>query len=291
MARFVFVTFEGGGNQPPALGIAQELRERGHEVVFAGYESQRSRFTARGFRFVLLERSQAALEQVGLWEGVLVCAPQLQEVPEVFARERAAAVAVDCMLFAALTACERARLPTGVVVHSPPGAVLHPHQILARRVPPPLNALRATIGLGPLDRLWENWRGMTVLCTSIRELDPLAEAVPPAFDYVGPVFERVPPSGWRAPWARDDARPLVCLPVPWVADQPPLAAQLERLGAGRDLDGELATPAEIAAAVDAVLVDPAYRASAGELARAIAAKHGAVTAAARLERLVADAGG
>ena len=41
---------------------------------------------------------------------------------------------------------------------------------------------------------------MVTLCTSIRELDPLAEAVPPAFEYVGPVFERVPPSGWREPW-------------------------------------------------------------------------------------------
>jgi UDP:flavonoid glycosyltransferase YjiC (YdhE family) len=96
MARFLFVTFEGGGNQPPALGIAQELRARGHEVVFAGYTSQRARITAHGFPFVLLERSQAALEQAAaqggyapLLEGVLACAPQLQEVPEVFARARA----------------------------------------------------------------------------------------------------------------------------------------------------------------------------------------------------------
>ena len=37
MARVLFVTWGGGGNQPPAIGIAQELRDRGHKVVFAGY--------------------------------------------------------------------------------------------------------------------------------------------------------------------------------------------------------------------------------------------------------------
>lgn len=40
MSRFLFLTWDGGGNQSPAIGIAQELRGRGHEVVFAGYASQ-----------------------------------------------------------------------------------------------------------------------------------------------------------------------------------------------------------------------------------------------------------
>ena len=48
MTRFAFVTWDGGGNTPPAVGIAQELKQRGHEVVFAGYETQRNRFEARG---------------------------------------------------------------------------------------------------------------------------------------------------------------------------------------------------------------------------------------------------
>ena len=40
MTRFAFVTWDGGGNVPPAVGIAQELVLRGHEVVFLGYEVQ-----------------------------------------------------------------------------------------------------------------------------------------------------------------------------------------------------------------------------------------------------------
>lgn len=382
MARFLFVTWDGGGNQPPAIGIAQELRERGHEVTFAGYTSQRDRFAARGFPFTVLERSEEARERAAagepwtrLQDGTLVCAPQLDEVPEVVRRERADAVIVDCMLFAAIAACEVSHLPAAVFVHSPPGALFHPNRILAQRVPAALNALRASVGLAPVEHLWDNWHGMTVLCATIPELDPLAGELPPDFDYVGPIFERLPPSGWHALWPRDDPRPLilvsfstgswppqrsriertlaglagksyrvlvttsgadvsgieapanadlvervphaevlpgaaaavthaghgtisaslahgvplVCLPNPLIADQVPLAAQVERLGAGRALDGEVASAEDIARAVDAVLADHSYAAAAGRLAAKIAATSGAMAAATRLERLAEDA--
>src|SRR4029453_13819581 len=112
VSRFLFLTFDGGGNQPPAIGIAQALRDRGHEVRFAGYASQRQRFTASGFDFMVLERSQVAIDKAayaGGWapllEGVLVCAAQIHEVPEAVTRARADVVVVDCMMFAALAAC------------------------------------------------------------------------------------------------------------------------------------------------------------------------------------------
>lgn len=38
MARFLFVIWDGGGSVPPMLGLAQELRARGHAVAFAGQE-------------------------------------------------------------------------------------------------------------------------------------------------------------------------------------------------------------------------------------------------------------
>jgi UDP:flavonoid glycosyltransferase YjiC (YdhE family) len=141
-------------------------------------------------------------------------------------------VAVDCMMVAALSACERARLPTAVIVHSAPGALFGPDSIHAQAVPGPLNALRATLGLGPIERLWDNWRGMTVLCTSIRALDPMGEELPPAFDYVGPVAERVPPSGWYAPWPRDDARPLVLVSFSTMPFQDPAGSRIRRTLAG-----------------------------------------------------------
>ena len=37
MADILFVTWDGGGNVPPALGIARELQRRGHAVRFLGH--------------------------------------------------------------------------------------------------------------------------------------------------------------------------------------------------------------------------------------------------------------
>ena len=64
MARYAFLTWDGAGNQPPAVSLAQALIERGHQVVFAGYSSQREYFRVRGLRFVLLPRSSAAWQDL-----------------------------------------------------------------------------------------------------------------------------------------------------------------------------------------------------------------------------------
>src|ERR1044072_8539302 len=94
MARYLFLTWDGAGNQPPAIGIAQALRERGHSVMFAGYESQRSLITSRGFRFTLLERSEALYRQAhsedvfALKMDAVWASPQhLNEVPKLIDRE------------------------------------------------------------------------------------------------------------------------------------------------------------------------------------------------------------
>lgn len=78
--------------------------------------------------------------------------------------------------------------------------------------------------------------------------------------------------------------PLLCLPNP-AADQPALAAQVVRLGAGIALDGETATPADIAHAVATLLTDDTYRDNSARLAAIIGALPGASAAATRLESL------
>jgi UDP:flavonoid glycosyltransferase YjiC (YdhE family) len=79
--------------------------------------------------------------------------------------------------------------------------------------------------------------------------------------------------------------PIVTLPNPLVADQVPLARQVERLGAGMVLDGDAAPPEDIAAAVDEVLTDSRYRSSAERLATIINRTDGAATAADLVQRL------
>jgi UDP:flavonoid glycosyltransferase YjiC (YdhE family) len=79
--------------------------------------------------------------------------------------------------------------------------------------------------------------------------------------------------------------PVVALPNP-AADQPFLAAMLQKLGAGIALDGE-AQPDAIRTAVNEVMKQPSYAASAGRLADAIKSAPGAAGAADELERLAA----
>src|SRR6185437_984531 len=125
MPRFLFLTWNGAGNQPPAVAIAQALEKRGHEVTFAGYENQRSYFAGRGFRFVLLERSSAAWRD-GPPERMLgtklrsawASSDHLDDVPSLIYRERCDAVVVDCLMFGALAAVEKARIPAAALVHS-----------------------------------------------------------------------------------------------------------------------------------------------------------------------------
>lgn len=377
MARYAFLTWSGAGNQPPAVGIAQALVDRGHEVAFAGYSSQREYFTARGFRFVLLERSSAAWQELpppGMF-AVKLCsawaaAEHLLDVPNLLANERPDALLVDCLMFGALAALEGAGVPTMVLVHSAPGALLPPGGVFELRLLDSVNQVRAEAGRPPVKTLWAAWEKFSTICTSVRALDPLAACAPPSFDYIGPVFERVAPCGWRAPWHLRDRRPLVlvsfstgpywdqrsrivrtisalagrpyrvfvtpgmadvstiavpsntvlagefpharvlpdtavtvthaghgtvsasllhgvplvCLPNP-TADQPALAAQVAALGAGRSLDGETATPEDIAAAVDEVLTDRSYASRASALASMIATMRGPQAAADRLEQL------
>ena len=51
MAHILFVTWDGGGNVPPAVGIAEELKARGHRVRFLGHARQAPAFAERGLEF------------------------------------------------------------------------------------------------------------------------------------------------------------------------------------------------------------------------------------------------
>src|SRR5687767_7079863 len=51
MGDILFVTWEGGGNLPPAIGIAAELQRRGNAVRMLGHEQQRSTVERAGLRF------------------------------------------------------------------------------------------------------------------------------------------------------------------------------------------------------------------------------------------------
>lgn len=217
MARYLFITWDGSGNQTPTLGVAQALRERGHDIAFVGYESQRARIIAHGFRFSVLERSNAAFHipangdmMAAMVAGVWVTPAHFEDVGDAVARESPDLLVIDCLLFGALAAAERYHLPAVVLVHSAPGLQVPPGGPFERFVLlEPVNALRSGAGLPPVASVWENWARFSTLCASLPVLDPLAASAPAAFAYVGPLQEQLSASGWHLPWSVDDPRPLV----------------------------------------------------------------------------------
>ncbi|GAC1319046.1 MAG: glycosyltransferase [Chloroflexota bacterium] len=381
LARFLFVSWAGGGNEPPAVGIAQELQRRGHAVAFVGQDlgSQTTVTRSMGFRFDYLLRASAvwdgARRDSRLIAAVMACSAHLQDIPDAVRRDRPDVLVIDCLMFGALAAAEVLSLPTAVLVHSPPGATAPPGGMRERALLAPVNQVRDIAGLPAAARLWDAWASFPSLCVTIPELDERATDVPSSFEYVGPVFPRVPPSGWRMPWSSDDARPLivvsfsttsgidqssrvgrtldalaeseyrvlvttgsvdpaslhvpsnavvvrhvphveiipsaaalvthaghgtvvaalahgvplVCLPNA-ARDQPELARRVAELAAGCALDGDEASPADIAAAIELVLRDGSYAAQARRLAAIIGAAPGAPAAASHLERLARGEG-
>jgi len=109
------------------------LRERDHQVLFAGYEVQRALFDQQDFQFTLLEtasrgwRDESAEHMVDiLVECVWASRQHLDDVEQVISESRPDVMVVDCLMFGALAALEKKDLPTVVLVHSAPGALMPP---------------------------------------------------------------------------------------------------------------------------------------------------------------------
>lgn len=219
MTRFAFATWDGGGNLPPAVGIAQELASRGHQVEFIGYEVQRRGFEERGFAFSALRRSghfdiyggaDPAQRLPGLIRHVWACDEHLEDICDAVRDTAADVVIIDFSMNGALAAATQLTIPAAVLAHS----------TIAGLVPPPespmgmarltaTNQLRERIGLSALSRLNDGWVGYTTLVTTIPELDPTAADAGAEVHYVGPISERVPNQSWDSPWDPGDDRPLV----------------------------------------------------------------------------------
>ncbi|GAC1613453.1 MAG: glycosyltransferase [Candidatus Dormibacteraceae bacterium] len=221
MTRFAFVTWDGGGNLGPAVGIAQEMVARGHQVRFLGYLPQRSSIEARGFAFSPLPRSgdfdlyadrPADQRFAAMTRHVWVCREHLEDIPEVLAEHPADVLVVDFLMHGALAYARRVAIPVAVLAHSGVAALVPPPELPvgAARLAA-VNELRSDARLPHLARLNEAWDDLLTLVTTIPELDPAAAGAAATVRYVGPITERVEATSWDSPWDPDDSRPLVVL--------------------------------------------------------------------------------
>jgi MGT family glycosyltransferase len=215
MAGFQFVTWDGGGNLPPALGIARELHLRGHAVGVLGEESQRSAVSSAGLSFTewshplstgLVDRS--AVERLTyLIEEVWLNTDLADEVIAILARQPAEALVIDCMLEGVLARSREISAPTIVLVHGLFRSVLAMRDSLITFG----NQLRAGAGLPVLETSQLAWEEKElVVATTLREFDGMDDEPATNIRYVGPVLPALNPAeGWPSPWEVTDRRPLV----------------------------------------------------------------------------------
>jgi UDP:flavonoid glycosyltransferase YjiC (YdhE family) len=135
---YLFVTFEGGGNVPPVLGLARRLAARGHDVRVLSEPCLRAAVEAAGARFVPFtrhftrtDRAQDLIGDAAAWTPVGALKRTFERVAfgpaRIVAEEtrrameeaRPDVVAVDALLPGALAAAEAAGVPRVVLFHMP----------------------------------------------------------------------------------------------------------------------------------------------------------------------------
>ena len=135
---YLFVTFEGGGNVPPVLGVARRLASRGHDVRVLTEPCLRAAVEDAGARFVPFTRHftredrtadligdssartpigalKASLERLVFGPARIVA----EETRRAVEGERPDVVVVDALMPGALIAAEAAGIPRVVLFHMP----------------------------------------------------------------------------------------------------------------------------------------------------------------------------
>ncbi len=248
--RFLFATWDGGGNVPPTLVIARRLVARGHSVRILAPRSLLPSIAAAGCAFTPYRcvpsgmptaagstgggRIRASLLALELARAAPVLA-FAEDVLDEVARTRPNVLVVDFMLGGAVAAAERAGLPTAALMHtvyclrpgfgaawkrgsSSPlvlrdGAVSSVVRARTRRRLGELNEARRILGLDPVDSAAAQLASLArVLVLTTEAFDPPpAAGIPPNVRYVGPQVDE-----------SSDGEEALCLP--WPDDDPrPLA--------------------------------------------------------------------
>lgn len=184
MARFAFVTWDGGGNVSVALGVASELLVRGHEATILGPASLRGVIENTGVGYVELgpcpppdssRRNEYLIEVAGSSD----LAPALRLSIEDLNPD---GVVIDCNLSWALESS--IAVPVAVLVHTALGLYLPAWQSVIDET----NRRRLGSGLAPFKPAGDSWSSRrAVIVASLLQFDRAPMPLPENVTYVGPV--------------------------------------------------------------------------------------------------------
>lgn len=186
MADILFVTWDGGGNVPPAVGIGSELARRGHTIRFLGHETQRAELTGAGFSFTAYPTAAAFSSQVPNSPPrmmALFSDRQMgEDVLEELRQRPADLVVVDCLLAGPMRACSNAGVRYVSLEHLFDGFL---RTSWARG---PIGLACRTKGLRPV----RSWDGAALaLAATLPALDPghTSTRKPANLRWTGPVLD------------------------------------------------------------------------------------------------------
>lgn len=187
MADLLFVTWDGGGNVPPAVAIAQELVRRGHTVRFVGHAVQRGPLTSAGFEVEPATHARAFTAADGVAPATMVRTfgdrGLGRDALAALDRRPADLVVVDCMLMGAMEELRRAGAPYVLLEH------MYDAFFRGSFLRGPLGLGMRLTGLRPGASL-RAARGAVV--AALPALDPAGSRPPARARYVGPVATGVP---------------------------------------------------------------------------------------------------
>jgi UDP:flavonoid glycosyltransferase YjiC (YdhE family) len=243
MSDILFVTWDGGGNVPPAVAMARQLTARGHTVRFLGHASQTAELEDDGVE-VVRGRHARPYSRFDRYSPLTMMAlfgdrGLGRDLVEETARHHYDLVVVDCLMVGAMAAAREAGLRYAVLEHLYDGVYRS-------------GILGGPMGLNLRVRRLAPQRALDAaalrLVTTLPELDPVPDS-PANLRQVGPV---VPLGAPASTGADDGPAALVSLST---FGYPGMTAALQRIvDATRDLDarvvvttGPAIDPADIAA--------------------------------------------
>lgn len=194
MSRYLFVTWDGGGNVGPAVEIAKELLHRGEKVRFLGQEQQREAIERVGFDFTAYSKpgswtatdKRGALKNAVGFLSLLVGRGLGRDLVTTLKTLPADLIVIDCLLFGALDAAARAGLRHAVLVHSLYAAI---DTTMAGGAP---GAVARLAGLNPR-KLWAG--ADLVIAATLEELDrPPRPGTGLTLKYTGPTLPEITPN-------------------------------------------------------------------------------------------------
>lgn len=259
--RFLFVTWDGGGNTAPTYPLVRRLILTGHAVAVLGQSSQQSAVQKLGAEFVPLPvadwtRGKSLEDEMDRLAALLFGPAPGRAVLDAIDRHSPDAVVVDCLMSSCMAAAESAAIPSAALVHFLYAQFVGagPFRQFFESMLSTLNETRSQFGLPGVASLCAVMDPMNIVLVACpQEFDAPTQRLPANVRYTGAVLESAPRVRGRSQLRSDRPTPLVLVSLSTTFQHQEDA--LRRIGAAL-ATLPLAATITLGPEIDASIVEP-----------------------------------